>query len=131
MPDPPISDDEFVSRFEAHELRSFTHRDHLRVAYVYARRGGVDAAVAGARRIRGFAAAAGDAGKYHDTITVGWARAVADRVRRNPELEFPAFLAANPDLSARDLLLSHYSAALLFSDAARAGFVEPDRAPLP
>ena len=128
---PVLSDNEFVTRFEAHDLDSFSHRDHVRVAYVYARRGGVDAAVAGARRIRGFAAAAGDAGKYHETLTVGWARIVADRVRRHPELEFPAFLAANPDLGARDLLLRHWSAALLSSAAARAGFVEPDLAPLP
>ena len=126
-----LTDDEFVTRFEAHQLDSFSHRDHLRVAYAYARRGGTDAAVAGARRIRGFAAAAGDAGKYHDTLTVGWARIVADRVRRSPQLDFPAFLEANPDLGARDLLLGHYSAALLFSETARAGFVEPDRAPLP
>jgi hypothetical protein len=126
-----ITDDEFLSRFEAHALDDLTHRDHLRVAFAYARRGGVDAAVEGARRIRGFAEAAGATRKYHDTLTVGWARVVAHLAGRHPSLAFGACVDAHPELQRRDLLLGHYSQALLFSDAARARFVEPDLLPLP
>jgi hypothetical protein len=125
------TDDEFLARFEAHTLDEFTHRDHLRVAFVYARRGGADAAVEGARRIRGFAEAAGATGKYHDTLTVAWARVVAHLAGRHPAIAFGAFLEEHPELDRRDLMLSHYSRALLFSGAARAGFVEPDLLPLP
>ena len=126
-----ISDDEFLARFEAYALDEFTHRDHLRVAFVYSRRGGVDAAIRGARRIRGFAAAAGATRKYHDTLTVGWARVVAHLAGRHPTLSFASFLDAHPELQRRDLLLAHYSKPLLLSDAARARFVEPDLVPLP
>jgi hypothetical protein len=126
-----VSDDEFLARFEDHALESFEHRDHLRVAFAYARRGGVDAAVTGARRIRGFAEAAGATRKYHDTLTLGWARVVAHLAAQRPALAFGEFVAAHPQLERRDLLLGHYSRERLFSDAARAGFIEPDLLPLP
>jgi hypothetical protein len=126
-----ITDNEFLARFEAHALDAFTHRDHLRVAFAYSRRGGVDAGIRGARRIRGFAEAAGATRKYHDTLTVAWARVVAHLADRHPALAFGAFLDAHPELDRRDLMLGHYSKALLFSDAARACFVEPDLVPLP
>jgi len=126
-----LSDDVFIERFEAHELSSFTHRDHVRVAYVYALRGGTAAAVDGARRIRGLAEAAGDAGKYHDTITVAWAHVIAHLVACSAPGSFETFLDAHVRLLDRRLLSAHYSDGLLFSPTARAGFVEPDLAPLP
>jgi hypothetical protein len=126
-----LNDEQFLARFERHALESFTHRDHVRLAFAYARRGGVEAAVQGARRIRGFAEAAGAPRKYHETMTVGWARVVAHLAVQWPALGFGEFVAAHPQLDRRDLLLSHYSRDLLFSDAARARFVEPDLLPLP
>lgn len=89
------------------------------------------AAVDGARRIRGFAEALDAPGKYHETMTVGWARLVGSRALESPPLAFPAFLAAHPELLRRDLLSVHYSHELLFSERARAAFVEPDLTPLP
>jgi hypothetical protein len=126
-----LSDDEFLARFEAHALEEFSHHDHLRVAFAYARRAGFEAAVDGARRIRGFVEAHGAPDKYHETMTVGWARLVGSRAVASEPLTFPAFLAAHPELLRRDLLSVHYSPELLFSDRARAAFVEPDLAPLP
>lgn len=126
-----LSDDEFLDRFHRRALDAFSHRDHLRLAFVNARRGGVDAAVAGASEIRGFAADAGAAGKYHETLTVAWARVIAHLAQRDPQLPFNAFLDAHPELQDRGLLRSHYSEPRLFSDEARAIFVEPDRLPLP
>jgi hypothetical protein len=126
-----LSDEEFLTRFEAHELDEFTHRDHLRLAFAYARRGGLEAAVDGARRIRGFADAQGAAGKYHDTMTVAWARVVGRLAIDSEPLAFAAFLDAHPELLHRDLLSAHYTRERLFSDGARASFVEPDVIPLP
>jgi len=126
-----VTDEEFLVRFEAHRLQEFTHRDHLRMAFAYARRDGVAGALKGARRIRILAEAHGDSGKYHETLTVGWARVVGHYALVCDALPFDDFLAANPQLLERDLLSSHYSRELLFSAEARAGFVEPDRAPLP
>jgi hypothetical protein len=130
-PNDSLSDEEFLARFEAHDLAEFSHRDHLRMAFAYARLGGLDAAVDGARRIRLFAEALGAPRKYHETMTVGWARLVGRLALDSAPLTFPAFLAAHPELLRRDLLHAHYSRELLFSEGARAAFVEPDRAPLP
>ena len=126
-----LTDDEFIARYEAQALADFSHEDHVRMAFVYARRGGPDAAVAGARRIRGFAAALGAPEKYHETITVAWARVVAHLAQRDDKSDFGDFLAAHPGLHDRRLLAAHYSDELLFSPAARRDFVEPDLMALP
>jgi hypothetical protein len=126
-----MSDDQFLAKFEAHELEAFSHRDHVRMAFAYARRGGAQAAIDGARRIRGLATALGLPQKYHDTLTDAWARVVAYHAAASSPLPFDAFIVKYPQLLRRDLLSSHYSDELLFSAEARATFVEPDLAPLP
>ena len=132
LPDQDVlNDDDFLARFEAHQLDAFAHRDHIRMAFAYARRGGLQEAIEGARRIRGFAEAHGASRKYHETMTVGWARVVGRLAVESAPLTFAEFLAEHPELLRRDLLRLHYSDELLFSDAARAAFVEPDVAPLP
>lgn len=130
-PNQALSDDDFLAKYEAFALSEFSHEDHLRMAYLYARRGGIPAAVSGARRIRLFAEALGAPEKYHDTLTVAWARVVGHFALSTPEASFAAFLEAHPQLLRRDLLGAHYSHDLLFSPAARSGFVEPDLLPLP
>jgi hypothetical protein len=126
-----MTDETFLSRFEAASLPSFDHRDHLRVAFAYARRGGIEHAVARAREgLRRFAAAHGEPGRYHDTLTTAWARVVGHHAMQGSD-DFDAFLAAHPRLLERDLLSAHYSRARLFSAAARAAFVEPDLLALP
>ena len=96
------------------------------------RRAGPESAVAFARSgIRRLARKAGIPGKYHDTITVAWARIVADLAHRDPREDFESFLEAHPQLRRRDLLDEHYTRHRLFSDEGRAGFLEPDRLPLP
>ena len=126
-----MNDSEFIRRFEANDLDGFSHRDHIRLAFAYARRGGVRAAIDGARGIRRFAEAHGATRKYHDTMTVAWARVVGRLAVDSAPLPFGAFLDAHPELLRRDLLSAHYSEGLLFSEQARASFVEPDLAPLP
>jgi hypothetical protein len=126
-----MTDETFLARFEAARLHSFDHRDHVRMAYAYARRGGVEHAVALARRgLRHFTAAHGEAARYHDTLTTAWARVVGHHAVAGGD-DFDAFLDAHPHLLRGDLLLAHYSRERLFSDAARARFVEPDLLPLP
>jgi hypothetical protein len=127
-----MTDDAFLSRFEAADLDSFTHRDHLRVAFVYARRGGVEHAVDHARRgLRHLTAAHGEPERYHETLTTAWARVIAHHALIDAATGFDAFLAAHPRLVDRELLLAHYSRERLFSPTARARFVEPDLLALP
>ena len=124
-----MTDEEFIDAFEAGRLRAFTHRDHVRMAFVYARAGGAEHAVANARA--GIARLAAGTSKYHETLTVAWARAVAHMSARSDAHSFDGFLSEFPQLERRDLLSAHYTRERLFSDEARAGFVEPDLRPLP
>jgi hypothetical protein len=127
-----MTDETFLSRFEAAALPSFGHLDHLRVAFAYARRGGIEHAVARARDgLQRFAAAHGEPDRYHETMTTAWARVVGHYALRARDEDFDAFLAAHPRLLERDLLSAHYSHQRLFSAAARARFVEPDLLALP
>jgi hypothetical protein len=126
-----VRDDEFIRRFEACALGSFTHVDHIRVAYVYATRGGEPAAVQGALRIRRLAENAGAPDKFHTTMTVAWARVIAHLVARSEAPDFESFLAGHPMLLNRRLLDAHYSDGVMFRAEARARFVEPDRLALP
>ena len=130
-PNATLSDDDFLARYEAHAVEHFSHEDHVRMAFAYATRGGVAAAVRGARRIRDLAETLGAPDKYHDTLTVAWARIVAQLAVRSRATTFEEFLDAHPELLRRDLLAAHYTHGVLFSPAARADFVEPDLAPLP
>jgi hypothetical protein len=126
-----LTDEQFLDRFERRALDSFSHRDHIRLAFIHARDGGAEAAIAGARRLRGFAADAGAPGKYHETLTVAWARIIAHMAAGTPGVGFPAFVSAHPELEDRGLLLRHYSGPRLWSEEAQARFVEPDLLPLP
>jgi hypothetical protein len=127
-----MTDDAFLARFETGRLSAFDHCDHVRVAFAYARRGGVAHAVDRARHgLRRLAAAHGEPERYHETLTTAWARVIAHHAIAHGDSGFDEFLGAHPQLLRRDLLLAHYSRERLFSPAARARFVEPDIVSLP
>jgi hypothetical protein len=127
-----MTDDAFLAAFEAAQLPSFDHRDHLRVAFAYARRGGVEHAIDRARRgLRHIAAAHGEPERYHETLTTAWARVVAHYAVSTGADGFDDFLALHPQLLRRDLMLGHYTRERLFSPGARGRFVEPDLLALP
>jgi hypothetical protein len=130
-PNASLSDEDFIERYETCVLTAFTHEDHLRMAFTYAREDGTGAAVGGARKIENLADRLGAPGKYHDTLTVAWARLVAHLALRSRSSSFEEFLGDHPQLRNRQLMGAHYSRGLLFSPEARARFVEPDLAPLP
>jgi hypothetical protein len=129
-------DREFRAAFEAGALApaGFSHRAHVRLAYVYLA-GGDD--VAASERMRAalvaFLAHHGiPAAKYHETLTRAWILAVHHFMHRSPETaSADEFIERNPLLLDTKIMLTHYSAGLLFSDAARAEFVEPDLDPIP
>jgi len=111
----PPGDAAFARAFERGEIApaDFHHASHLRLALAYLdESGSVDAATDRmAAALRGFAAAAGKADKYHHTVTVFWMRMVAR-------------------LLDKDLPLAYYTRERLSGGAARAAWVEPDRQPL-
>ena len=126
-----VDDDELLERFAENTLPTFPHEEHLHVVFARSVRADLDATVTFLRDgIMKMAAANGNPGAYHETRTVAWIRIVAT-ARAGFGGTFDEFLAAHPELRRRDLLDEHYSPELLNSDAARASFAEPDRAPLP
>ena len=126
-----MTDEAFTRAFEAGAVtpEAFDHVAHLRVAWVYLREAG--SAEAALPRIRAaiqrFAAAAGAAQKYHETITVAWMRLLEDagtRVARPCELT--DLLREHPELADKNFPLKHYSRERLFSEEAREVYVPPD-----
>ncbi len=130
------SDREFRAAFEAGAFApaDFSHRAHVRLAYVYLADWSVDIALERMRAALIAFLSHHDipASKYHETLTRAWILAVDHFMHRSPEASSADdFIARNPLLLDTKIMLTHYSAELLFSDAARAAFVEPDLDPIP
>ena len=129
-------DIQFRSDFEAAVLApgTFDHRGHVRLAYVYLTVNDDEQALSLLRAaLLNFLSHYGiDDSKYHETITHAWLLAV----RHFMEISAGArssndFIEQNTVLLDPQIMLSHYSADLLFSKEARAQFVEPDLEPIP
>jgi hypothetical protein len=137
MRDPlPADDLLFRARVESGELppAEFDHRAHLRLAFVYLAVGDAETAHARMRAtlLRFLERHGIDAAKYHETITRAWILAVRHFMVQAPGCASAAeFLDRNPILLDPKVMLSHYSAEVLFSPSARQGFVPPDREPIP
>jgi hypothetical protein len=119
-----------------HEILSrgdgFGHRQHIELAWRYLTTHDVDqAADAVAAAIRQVAAAHGQPGKLHETITRSWVRCVAVHRERWPAATFSEFLDRNPQLLDAGLLGHFYSPGLLASPEARGQWITPDRRALP
>ena len=129
-------DREFITDLESGslEVARFDHRAHVRAAYTYLVSRSPDHAVERMREsLRGFLERNGiPVSKYHATITKAWILAVRHFMDRTPEsASADEFIEANPRLLDPKIMLTHYSAELLFSPQARAEFVEPDIDPIP
>jgi hypothetical protein len=130
------SDREFRMAFEAGACApaDFSHRAHVRLGYVYLAGSDVETAIERMRAaLIAFLAHHGiPAAKYHETLTRAWILAVHHFMHRSPQAAgADDFIEQNPLLLDTKIMLTHYSAELLFSDAARARFVEPDLDPIP
>lgn len=131
-----IDDQDFKREFEACETlpERFDHQAHVRLAYIYLCESPVEEA---AQRMKAsllaFLAHLGvDEGKYQETLTRAWILAVRhfmDPSKGSQSAE--AFIHANPVLLDRKIMLTHYSAEVLFSPEARQAFVQPDIQTIP
>ncbi len=109
----------------------FGHRQHINLAFIAARRCN-NPADRMRDWIKQIAASHGAPQKYHETITIAWARVVAHHVAADPAVaDFDAFIDRYPALLDKTLLSRHYSPELLSSPAARADWVAPNLAALP
>jgi hypothetical protein len=116
----------------------WTHREHLRIAWMFLDRHPLDDAHVlmrvGIIRLNAFHGLVETPSRgYHETLTRVWLALVA-RLRTASEVaavSSEAFVDAHAGQLSRDAVLSHYSREHLMSVRARAIFVEPDLAPLP
>lgn len=115
----------------------WTHRAHLRVAWMFLERFPPGAAFEALRDgIKALNMANGVADTpdegYHETVTGVFIAMVQDARRRStPAVGSGAFCDAHPELFDKATLLRHYSRERINSREARAAFVEPDLLPLP
>ena len=125
------ADDELMASFEAGTLDAarFRHRDHVRLAWLHLRRFpapvALDRFTSGLRRL---AAAAGQADRYHATVTWAYLLLINERMERSGRaLPWTEFARLNPELLAwrPSILDAYYPPDVLGSDLARRVFVLP------
>jgi hypothetical protein len=104
--------------------RTFRHADHIRIAFdVLSHHAFLESAQICSGALKDIAARAGNAGAYHETITVAFLALIGER--RVPGETFETFRSRNPDLFAKDVLARWYGDDQLSSPLARRTFVLP------
>ena len=130
-----MNDREFLTALETLNLPhdDFPHRAHVRMAWLYLREHGWSEGIIKIRAtIQHYAAAHGARRKYHETITLFWARLVANANAQTPDAaDFQEFIAQHPELLDGNLLSKFYSKERLQSEEARLAWLEPDLKLLP
>src|SRR6185295_2372385 len=113
-----MNDQEFLTAFEQHTLTEFPHKSHIRMAWLYLRTEGWEKGQERIQRgIRDFANALGATHKYHETITLFWARLVQHAINAQPEIDdFETFIAHFPILLDKKAISAHYSTMLVHSE---------------
>jgi hypothetical protein len=128
-------DRDFRSAFEACTIApsEFKHADHVRLAYVYLVESDVESAVQRMREalLNFIEHNEIPRSKFHETITRAWVLAIRHFMDRSTSASSSDFIAKNQELLDTRIMLTHYSASVLFSSDARSSFVEPDLDPIP
>ena len=108
------------------------HAEHMIVALYYLSHNDVETAYAKMRGgihnllVKGFGVDLSKDMPYHETITVFWMRTVASFLASKNGSSLPEKVSEMVERYDKDYPLRFYSRELLFSDEARARFVEPD-----
>ena len=122
-----MNDQDLLAQFDDTTLADLSHRDHVRLVFLYSKTG--DAVARIRDDLIACTAARGSSSAFHETRTWAWAQlivAAADAFD-----DFDALWAAHPEFDRRNLLSDYYSDELLNSAEARGSIVQPDLAPLP
>ena len=139
---PALNDDEFLRQFEARSLpfSEWTHRAHIKVAYLYLRDHAYGVALEKLRRgIKAYNAAnkvvESDTSGYNETTTCAMAQIIAATMAAYcpimPTANADAFCDTHPQLLTKHILRLFYSPERRMQLNAKAEFVPPDLAPLP
>jgi hypothetical protein len=134
-----MNDPTFLRQFEdcTWPAAEWRHRQHVKVAYLYLRKGTLPEAIEKIRAsIKRFNAAHQvpetiERG-YHETMTQAWMRLVSFTLQEyGPCQTADEFCDLHPELSQMKVLRFFYSRELLMSARAKAEYVEADITPLP
>ena len=126
-----LSDSDFVTQLENCTLppAEFSHKGHLRIAWLYLLDNDLEVAIVKATNaIRAYALSIGATGKFHYTLTAAALHIIRKRMSLGSYQGFEDFLARNPDLATRfrELILNHYSQERLDDKRARDTYIPPD-----
>ena len=136
---PPIEvddDEEFLRQFETCTLTSWSHRTHLRMAWLYltrcGRREGVKKIFDGIKKFIDQSEVSRKT-TFHFTMTYFWIQMIDLAIASHPKgIDFDEFIRLNPQLMNGGLFLDYYKKeTMLNNPRARAEFVLPDLKPLP
>lgn len=127
-----MTDATFLTRFRNLSLQPelFTHKAHLRLAWLQINLNGLEAAIKNCcEQISAFASFHGDHQKFNKTITIASVYAVNHFMAG--ENSFEEFIRRNPQLLSdlKALINSHYSYDIFAAENARLLFIEPDVQP--
>ena len=130
------ADIEFRGQMEscAFPASEFNHRAHLRLAYIYLTQNSTDGSAELMRdAINRFLVHNGvDPSKFHETLTKAWILAVHHLMdRTGNSTSAGEFIGSNSEMLDTKIMMTHYSAEVLFSDEARTAFVQPNLDPIP
>lgn len=130
-----MTDTELLAAFESQAIAraDWTHRLHVRMAYLYLRAYLFEIALERIRTgIQRLNAANGIQLGYHETTTVAWAQLIHTTLcEQGPDETSDAFVDRHPHLLCSTLLRLFYSRAIWQEQDCKTKFVEPDLAPLP
>jgi hypothetical protein len=121
-------------QFESKTLENaaFRHREHVRLTWIYlTTEPPADVEARLCRALLELAASHGVAQRFHHTLTVAWVRIIEFARRSHPDTPFDSLVDACPWLLDKDAPLAYYTREVLFSDDARACWVEPNLKSLP
>ncbi len=125
-----MTDQEFLRAFDAGQLdpAGFRHADHVRAAWLCLRDVPFRDGLARLRRgLEQLTIRAGQPGRYHETITVAYARLIHQKMRQLGPHDYAEFERRAPEFytTGTSVLEEIYDAATLASDEARRRFVPP------
>lgn len=127
----PLTDDDFIRRFEDCTLDPFHHADHVRMAFLYLSRfPALEALQRFSTSLARFAAAHGKPDRYNETITWAFVLLVRERMARaGCSQTWPQFAAGNADLLnwEDNVLKKYYRGETLNSNLAKTTFLFPDK----
>ena len=129
-------DIEFKNQMESCEFLAseFNHRAHLRLAYIYLSKTNTEKSSDLMRdTLNRFLIYNGvDLSKYHATLTKAWILAVHHFMNKTGDSSSAdEFINKNTEMLDTKIMMTHYSAEVLFSDEARAAFLQPNLDPIP